>query len=128
MKVFNIIFCILFIVSAALQYNDPDPYLWMPIYLYGAVICAMAYKSQYFPKWCIIGITAFSLYAIFLVFKHDGVVDWVTKHNADSITATMKAATPWVEIAREFFGLVIVIIVLLINYLYSGRCTVAAKN
>ena len=32
MKVFNLIFCLLFIFSAALQYNDPDPLRWMLLY------------------------------------------------------------------------------------------------
>ena len=26
MKIFNILFCLVFIVFAGLQYNDPDPY------------------------------------------------------------------------------------------------------
>ena len=42
MKIFNITFCILFVISAALQYNDPDPWLWIPLYLYGALLCWLA--------------------------------------------------------------------------------------
>jgi len=33
----------------------------------------------------------------------------------------MKAETPWVEETREFFGLVILIVVLLIDYAYARR-------
>jgi hypothetical protein len=58
MKVFNILFFILFVLSAALQYNDPDPWLWMPIYLYGAVLCWLAFRGRYFPKAYIAGIAA----------------------------------------------------------------------
>jgi Transmembrane family 220, helix len=50
MKIFNILFCILFIISAALQYNDPDPYVWMPIYLYGAALCWLAFRGKYYPS------------------------------------------------------------------------------
>ena len=32
------VMCGLFLVSLAVQYNDPDPYLWMPIYGLAAVL------------------------------------------------------------------------------------------
>jgi len=31
-RVLAALMCALFLVSLAVQYNDPDPYLWMPIY------------------------------------------------------------------------------------------------
>jgi hypothetical protein len=33
----------------------------------------------------------------------------------------MKAEQPWIEETREFFGLAILIVVLLIDYLYAKR-------
>ena len=121
MKVFNLIFCFLFVISAGLQYNDPDPYVWIPIYMYGAVLCWLAFKNKFYPLAYIAGILVFLAYAIYLFFTKDGVLDWITKHHAEDIAATMKAETPWVEDAREFFGLLILIIVLLINYFYSKK-------
>ena len=121
MKIFNIIFCLLFIFSAALQYNDPDPYLWMPVYMYGAVLCWLAFKNKFFPKAYLIGIVAYLGYAVYLFFAKDGVLDWITKYNAEDIAATMKAEKPWIEETREFFGLVILVVALLINYLYAKR-------
>jgi hypothetical protein len=29
----------IFLVAAAIQYNDPDPYIWIPIYILPAFIC-----------------------------------------------------------------------------------------
>ena len=121
MKIFNYIFCILFIISAALQYNDPDPYLWIPIYMYGAVLCWFAAKGSYYPKLYLIGIGLFLLYAVLLFVEKDGVWDWVTKHNAENIAGAMKASTPWIEDTREFFGLAILIGVLLINLFYAKK-------
>ena len=121
MKVFNLIFCLLFIFSAALQYNDPDPYLWMPIYLYGALLCWLAFRSKYYPKAYLIGVFIYLAYAIYLFFAKDGVLDWINKHNAEDIAATMKAEKPWIEETREFFGLVILIVVLAIDYFYSRK-------
>lgn len=123
MKIFNLLFCILFVFSAALQYNDPDPYIWIPIYGYGAILCWMAFRGNYYPRAYLVGITAYTVYAIFLFFEKDGVWDWLTKHNAEDIAQTMKAETPWIEDTREFFGLLILIVVLLINYFYAKKQT-----
>lgn len=121
MKIFNLIFCLLFIVSAALQYNDPDPWLWMPIYLYGAVLCWLAFRGKYFPVAYLIGIVAYLGYAVLLFFEKDGVLDWITKYNAPDIAGSMKAENPWIEDTREFFGLLILVVVLTINYFYGKR-------
>ena len=121
MKVFNLLFCLLFVFSAALQYNDPDPYVWMPIYLYGAVLCWFAFRNMYYPKAYLIGIVVYLVYAIGLFFWKNGVLDWVTKHNAEDIAATMKAEKPWIEETREFFGLLFLVVVLLIDYFYSKK-------
>jgi hypothetical protein len=34
--------CALFLVSVGVQYNDPDPWLWMPIYGLAAALAALA--------------------------------------------------------------------------------------
>ena len=121
MKVFNILFCILFLISAGLQYNDPDPYIWIPIYLYGAILCLLAFRNQFYPKAYLFGIVIFAGYALYFFFTENGVLDWIQKHNAENIAASMKASTPWIEDTREFFGLVILIVVLLVNLIYAKR-------
>lgn len=121
MKAFNIIFAILFVLFAALQYNDPDPYIWMPIYLYAAVLCWQAFRGKYYPKAYLSGILIYAIYAIYLVFTKDGVIDWIEKHNAEGITKTMHAEKPWIEDAREFLGLLILIVVLLIDFFYAKK-------
>lgn len=118
MKIFNIIFIIIFIIFAALQYNDPDPYIWMPIYLYAAFLCYKAFKKEYNPMLYMIGLSAFTLYGLFLFFDKTGVIDWIKEHHSENIVQTMKAETPWIEETREFFGLVIVIGVLIINMIW----------
>lgn len=111
----------MFILFAALQYNDPDPYLWMPIYLYAAVLCWLAFRKKFFPAAYIIGIIAYTAYAVYKFIDKNGVWDWITKHHEENIAATMKATKPWIEETREFFGLAILIAVLLINYFYAKK-------
>ena len=121
LKVFNIFFCIVFILFAAVQYNDPDPYIWMPIYLYTAILCWLAFRNKYFPGAYLLGIAVYAAYALYKFFDQNGVWDWMTKHHATNIAGTMKAEQPWIEETREFFGLVILIVVLLIDYLHAKR-------
>lgn len=121
MKIFNIAFCVIFIVFAALQYNDPDPYLWVPIYLWVAFLCMQAAKNKFFPKAYIITIIVFSIYAIYKVVDQNGLLDWINEHHAENIAETMKAEKPWIEESREFFGLLILIGVLIINLIYAKR-------
>ena len=121
MKVFNIIFCLIFIVFAALQYNDPDPYVWMPIYMYTSVLCWLAARNRYFPKAYLLGIAVYAVYALYKVFDTNGLLDWLNKHHAENIAGTMKAAQPWIEESREFFGLIILIVVLLVNYFVAAK-------
>jgi len=119
MRLFNIIFCFIFILFAALQYNDPDPYIWVPIYLYTAVLCWLAFRNRFYPRAYIAGIIVYAAYALYKVFDANGLIDWITKHNAQNIAETMKAQKPWIEETREFFGLVILIAVLLIDFFYA---------
>ncbi len=123
MKVFNIIFIFVFILFAAVQYNDPDPYLWMPIYLYPAVLCYLAIRHKYPLRGYLIGFVIFGVYAIYKIFDENGVIDWIRFHQATSIASTMKAEQPWIEETREFFGLVIILIVLAINLTIGNRRT-----
>lgn len=127
MKIFNITFCVLFVISAALQYNDPDPWLWIPLYLYGALLCWLVFRGKYHPRAYLAGIAVYGIYALYKLFEKDGAWDWLTKHHAENIAASMKAETPWIEDTREFFGLVILIAVLLINYLYAKRTLRSGK-
>lgn len=39
--IFNSIFVFIFLLSALVQYNDPDPVKWIAIYLSGVVMCIL---------------------------------------------------------------------------------------
>src|SRR6187401_3108065 len=121
MKIFNLFFVFVFVVFAALQYNDPDPYMWVPIYLYAAVLCWYASRNKFYPNAYIAGMIVYALYAAYKIFDQNGLLDWINKHHAEDIAATMKAEKPWIEESREFFGLLILIGVLGIDLIYARR-------
>lgn len=120
MKIFNSIFLILFVVSAVLQYNDPDPALWILIYLLAALSCYFSIRKLHYPLINFTAIVLLFIYAVFLFFDKDGVLTWLTEHQAENIAGSMKASTPWIEETREFFGLAIILIVLSINFFNSN--------
>jgi len=128
MKIFNIFFCIVFILFAVVQYNDPDPYLWIPIYLYPALLCYLKVMQKPISSmayWA--GFLVFGAYAIYKMFDTNGIIDWIQFHNASNIASTMKAEKPWIEESREFFGLVIILIVLGINYIKKTNYSPVSK-
>jgi hypothetical protein len=128
MRAVNIFFIIVFILSAALQYNDPDPYIWVPIYLYGAWLCYQAFKGKYNRVPYIIGLVVYTGYAVYLFFDNQGVLSWAGEHNAENIVQSMKATKPWIEETREFGGLLILIVALVINMIWLGRHSLTAAN
>lgn len=128
MKYFNIFWCIVFILFAALQYNDPDPYVWIPIYGAAALLCWYAFRNKYYPKTYLGFIILLAIYAVYKVFDKNGLIDWALRHHAENIAETMQAEKPWIEESREFFGLVIVIIIITVDYLYSKRKVFSNKD
>jgi hypothetical protein len=125
MKILNSFFCFLFIISAGLQYNDADPYLWIPIYLTGASISFFAIRNTYFPRLSLFLIALFTGYCVFLFFSKNGVLTWLFEHQLENIAVGMKASTPWIENTREFFGLIILSSVILFNYLAHKKMKTA---
>jgi len=118
MKAFNIFFILLFLFSAIVQYNDPDPFVWIPIYLYGCVICYLSIKKYFNPWLFVTGLSIYLSYAAFLFFDSNGVLSWATEHESENIAQSMKATKPWIEETREFFGLLLLVFALSVNMIW----------
>ena len=121
MKIFNLFMILIFLISAALQYNDPDPLVWISLYLYGAVLSYLAIRKRFDFFRYLAGFLVFSGYALYLFFAGDGVLSWLTEHNAENIVQSMKATKPWVEQTREFGGLLILLATLGLNWFYFRK-------
>ncbi|MEO8583482.1 MAG: transmembrane 220 family protein [Flavitalea sp.] len=90
LTVLNVIFLLAFLVIAWFNLNDSDSCLWVPIYLVAAILCGLAAFKYYFPTISIITISFYLAYAVVLFFVKDGVLDWITKHNAQHIAQSMQ--------------------------------------
>lgn len=118
----------LFLVSAALQYNDPDPYVWMPLYLYGVFTCIQALRRQLSRLLFYAGLAAYLPYMIYLFFDTNGVRTWWQLHNGEGLMQSMKADQPWIEQTREFFGLFLLLMTLMVNRYWLTRRKAAAAS
>lgn len=123
MKILNIFLGCLFVVAAALQYNDPDPYIWMSVYLYGALVCFLAAWDRYY-KWAIIA--GMVVYFIYMLTFVPGVESWWVEHERENIAQTMKVEKPWIEETREFFGLLILLLVFAWHYFRMRKLSARA--
>lgn len=118
MKIVNIIFGLLFAYSAFIQLNDPDPFLWVVIYLYAAFISFMAVFGKLQKKFVIGGIVLFIIYA---GLHLPGAIEWFSKDSKSEIFGEMSRDKLYVEETREFFGLLICVTIFALNYWVLSR-------
>jgi len=102
-KIIDIILAVIFLLFAAVQFNDGDALKWVPPYLLIAYIAFNAYRDRYF----LIG-TAIILifYLIWMSTYITHMQSWISD-GMPSITESMKAESPYIELSREFFGLLL---------------------
>ena len=117
-SVVNIIFSLLFLLFAYFNLNDNDSWLWVPIYLITAALCALAAFKNFYPNITLAYMVLLLFYAGYLFISKDGVMDWMTRYNTPSLTESMQATKPYIEKTREAFGLLIAIAALAVNYFF----------
>ncbi len=105
-----------FVAFAYVNANDKDAWLWVSIYMIAAICCGLAIFKKYYPIIYLVVISFYLIYAIVLFFSKDGVRDWMTKYNSESIVESMQAKKPYIEKTREFFGLLVISAALVVNY------------
>lgn len=114
--ILNGFFCLAFAGFAYVNLNDKDSWLWVPIYMIASICCGLAAFEKYYPIVYLVAIGFYLIYAIRLFFIKDGVKDWIVKYRTPSLVESMQATKPYIEQAREFFGLLIISAALAINY------------
>ena len=117
--VLNAFFCLAFAAFAYVNLNDKDSWLWVSIYMVASICCGLAAFGKFFPIIYLVAIAFYLIYAIRLFFIKDGVKDWIIKYRTPSLVESMQATKPYIEQAREFFGLLIISGALAINYFAS---------
>lgn len=113
----------MFLAFAALQVNDPDPVLWILIYGVMAVVSVMAI-FDYFNRKLMIGLAV--MFAVYMIILFPGVTEWFRQDDKSVLfDDVMKMQHPYIEDSREFLGLLICLVVLVVYFFRSFRQKVA---
>lgn len=99
----NGLVALIFLLFAALQYNDPDPIRWMMVYGGVAMVYSLAIFGKYSRPIGWVGIAAIVVWMGLLLPEF---LNWV-KIGSPNIARQMKAETPYIEFTREFLGLLL---------------------
>ena len=103
MKVLHVLAALLFVAFAVVQFNDPDPLGWVAIYL-GVAVTAILYLIG--RNVSVLGIAGTVVCAVGMLLLLPDFFYWLT-HGTPTITGSMKAESPHVELVREFLGFLI---------------------
>jgi len=103
-KITNFILCIVFIIFALLQINDPDGVLWFSIYFIVALICLYNNFKPVPKQLLILTIIALLTYS---TFHFSLFIDYLETENKEEIFGEMVYDKPYLEGTREFIGLLI---------------------
>jgi len=117
MKYVYLLLAVIFALFAYWQFNDPDPWLWVPTYGWVAVLCGMAAAGRFHKVLLIATAVVLGGWMLTMV---PGFVDWISM-GAPTITGSMKAESPYVELVREFLGLMIAVVAVVFLLVQRAR-------
>ncbi len=112
MKYIYIISGIIFLLCAAVQYNDPDPGVWMAIYGVAAIVSFQGVR-HYLPSWTYL--------VLFLIFTAGAVSQWPPHFEGLFFNELATMRNMNIEEARESLGLGICAFAMLLFYLLERR-------
>jgi len=97
----NWIMAAVLLLSAALQYNDPDPLRWIVLYALAGLTCLFGNRIS--PPWLAPGLVGLVALGWAASYAPRVLPDLVFS----DLFQTMKAGTPIIEDSREMLGLLI---------------------
>ncbi|MDO7172995.1 transmembrane 220 family protein [Mariniflexile sp. AS56] len=101
---------VVFALFAAIQLNDPDPLVWVLIYMGVAVVSLSANFILIPKKLILVFVLGLLMYAsVHFMF----LIDWLQTENKSELFGEMVYEKPYLEGTREFLGLIIAVTALL---------------
>ncbi len=102
-QIFHYSIAVIFVLFALVQLNDSDAVMWVPPYLLVAYLAFRAGSHNYYMLGSAILLIFF---IVWMSMYQPHMRDWVAD-GMPSITESMKAESPYIELSREFFGLLL---------------------
>lgn len=108
--IIHAVLALMFLLFAIVQFNDPDPLIWILVYGAMVVVTVMA-AFRYFNRWLLRALLL--LFIAYSTLFVSGFWYWLTHQDKGALFDDLaKMQYPYVEETREFLGLIICIIVL----------------
>lgn len=118
MKIANFAIAAICFLFAYFQSNDPDPLLWIVVY---GMVGMLALFAGLGKHWMPATALAAGVCIYLLGMCHDGLVQFLTNEDGQTVLNPMSKEYDYVEVFREFGGLVILLIFLSV-IACSGCC------
>ena len=111
----------IFLASALLQWNDPDPLRWFTLYVAAAMACLVIWRVQ--ASWW--APAAVGLVAVVWAVALSPILPEL---RFDDLAREMKAANPRIELSRELLGLLIIVAWMIVLVVVSRRARTAGSG
>lgn len=119
MKITKIFFAVLFLLFVIVQFNDPDPLLWIIVYGSMVAISVLSIYNRYPTRIMVIMAAGF---LVLTILYFDGFLDWFHSPDRSLLFDDLaKMQFQYIEEAREFLGLLICLAVLIFYFYLSKR-------
>lgn len=111
--------CFVFLLFAFFQWNDPDGLKWIVYYLIVAALCFLSLinKNRMTYIYLMLGLTV-----LWMILLMPSAINWIND-GMPSIVDSMQASSPYIELVREFLGLFITLLVLILLLLMERKST-----
>ncbi len=126
-KFIKLFFSLLLIYVAWLQLNDPDPVFWVFLYLICAIVPVISlFKPDKLHTHLFAGIATLFCFTA-MVMSWPGSMEYLSLHlNNESLIQDMSPNKPYIEEAREFFGALFALSIVVVYWRLDQRKTVNA--
>ena len=104
LRIVNIVVTLWFLSNAAVQFNDPDPLLWVAIYGTVAIIAGLAVFTRFYVPLIAVTLAVCLGGSLYLL---PSVLELFLHHEPGDLISGMSPDRPYVEEARESLGLLI---------------------
>lgn len=104
MKILNAFIAILFALFAIFQYNDPDGMTWVLIYGVIAILAGFVVFNKVYPD---LSLGALILTGGMCLLHLPGAIEFFTNDDGIGLAQGMSNTYPYIEIMREFGGLLL---------------------
>lgn len=103
-KTINVLLFILFLIFAIVQLNDPDPYIWFPLYFGVGSICLIS-NYKIIPNYILLVIVG--LLITYSIYHFSLFLTYLKTDHKEELFGEMVYEKPYLEGSREFLGLLL---------------------